>query len=176
VSGARAAKEPARCLVLGYDGSDSSRLAVSWAANELGPGGRLVLVRSGRALHAPASPLSSAQERARVGQAMFDELLLDGDAALLDLELTSEISENDPVSALVESATRNEADAIVIGCESHGPLHRAVGVLTNELLAHSPVPVIAIPAAAKVRRRGAPAGEPAQAAKARAPRRAARRS
>jgi nucleotide-binding universal stress UspA family protein len=144
--------ERAPCLVAGHDATDSSRLAVSWAANELPSGGRLVLVRSGRSLHAPPSPLSSREERARVGQAIFEELLLDGDEQLLDLNLSTELSDEDPASALIGSAERHHADAIVIGYEPHSAAHRAVGVLTDQLLARSPVPVIAVPSSTVVSR------------------------
>ena len=69
-----------RCLVLGYDATESGRRAAAWAANELRPSDQLVLVYSDRSLHAPASPLTSAKERATVGRALFNELLLDSPA------------------------------------------------------------------------------------------------
>jgi nucleotide-binding universal stress UspA family protein len=142
-----------RCLVLGYDGSDGARKAASWAVNELLPKGTLILVHSDRALHVPASPLSSTRERTHIGHAIIDELLLDGDDALADLDLVTEVSEKDPVSALVSAAERHDADAIVVGCEPHSRLRRALGVVTDELLARSPVAVIAVPQGAKVKQR-----------------------
>jgi len=138
---------PRPCLAVGYDRTESSRRAVSWAAAELQPDGKLVIVHAGKPLNAPASPLSTHEERAELGRAMIDELLLEGEDSLRDLELTAEILDRDPVAALVEAATRHRASAIVIGHEHHSALHRALGVLTNELLDVSPVPVIAIPAA-----------------------------
>jgi nucleotide-binding universal stress UspA family protein len=140
--------EPAgRCLVLGYDGSDGARRAAAWAVSDLPPDGRLVLVRAGRPLHLPPSPLSSAEERAQVGHALFDELLLDGEESLLDVQLTTEVSDEDPVTALLDAAQRHHAHAIVLGCEQHSRLRRVIGVVTSELLARSPVPVISVPAA-----------------------------
>ncbi|HEX7609430.1 MAG TPA: universal stress protein [Solirubrobacteraceae bacterium] len=139
-------KPATRCLVLGYDGSDGARRAASWAASDLPPDGRLVLVRAGRPLHLPPSPLASADERAQVGHAIFDELMLDGDEALMDVQLTTEVSDEDPVTALLEAAQRHGATAIVLGCEQHSRLHRALGVVTSELLQRSPVPVISVPA------------------------------
>lgn len=132
-------------MVLGYDASESSRLALSWAANELQPDGKLVLVRSGRPLHTPASPLSSSSEREQLGRAIFDELMLDGEDRLMDLQLITEVSEDDPASALLDAAHRHGAEAIVVGCERHSALHRALGVLTTELLEHADVPVISVP-------------------------------
>jgi nucleotide-binding universal stress UspA family protein len=143
VSGA--ANGSRRCLAVGYDRTDSSREAVSWAAAELQPEGKLVIVHAGRPLHAPPSPLSSHEDRAELGRAIVDELMLEGDDSLRDLELAAEILDQDPVSALIDAATRHGASAIVIGHERHSPLKRALGVLTTELLDASPVPVIAVP-------------------------------
>jgi nucleotide-binding universal stress UspA family protein len=143
----------ARCLVLGYDGTDSSRHAASWAVNALLPDGKLVLVYADRPLNAPPSPLTNARERAQVGHAVVDELLLDGEDSLLDVDLVTEVSDADPLTALIESAERHGADAIVVGSEPHSRLHRALGVLTDQLLERLPVAVIAVPAGAPIRRR-----------------------
>lgn len=138
--------DPVRpCLVLGYDRTDSSRGAAAWAVNELLPDGKLVLVHSCRPLHAPASPLSTSQERHRLGRALIDELMLEGADSLFDVEIEAEISDHDPVTALTDAARRHRARAVVIGHESHSRVHRALGTVTSELLDASPVPVIAVP-------------------------------
>ncbi len=139
------AQRPRRCLVVGYDRNESSRRAAEWAARELAPDGVLVLVHASRPLHAPADPLASPHERSELGHAMIDELLLEGGDALSDVEMVSEVLDDDPVSALVDAAERHHADAIVLGCERHSRLHRALGVVTSELLGSSPVPVISVP-------------------------------
>jgi nucleotide-binding universal stress UspA family protein len=139
VTGAR------RCLVVGYDRTDSARDAVRWAARELAPDGKLVLVHAARPLHAPASPLTSAEERRRTGRALIDELLLESEGSLLDLEIVAEISDGDPVTALTRAASTHGAHAIVIGSDQHSRLQRAVGTVTSELLQTSPVAVIAVP-------------------------------
>jgi hypothetical protein len=74
----------ASCLVVGYDRGDGARRAVSWAASQLAPHGKLVLVHSCRPLHAPSSPLGSEHHRRSLGRAIFDELLLEGEDALLE--------------------------------------------------------------------------------------------
>ncbi len=76
---------------------------------------------------------------------MIDELFLEGDDALFDIEVEAEISDRDPVTALTEAARRHGARAIVVGCEQHSRLHKALGTVTSELLKSSPVPVIAVP-------------------------------
>lgn len=134
-------------LVVGYDRSESSRRAVAWAAGQLGEDGTLILVHAGRPLHAPPSPLASKAERRRLGEAIVDELLLEGEDELRELDLRVEISDRDPVSALVAAAEEHRADAIVIGSEGHSALHRALGTVTTELIRRSPVPVTAVPPA-----------------------------
>lgn len=144
-AGERAVKRPARpCLVVGYDGSDSARAAATWAARTLPENGSLVLVYACRPLHLPPSPLASAQERHGLGKAFLDELAMDGDA-LLDVATHAEVSDEDPVGALIEAVRRHDACGIVVGCEQHSRLQRAIGTVTSELLMRSPVPVTAVP-------------------------------
>jgi nucleotide-binding universal stress UspA family protein len=133
------------CLVIGYDRTDSARQAATWAAHELPPDGKLVIVHSCRALHAPPSPLWTPQERHRLGRALIDELLLEGEDSLFDVDIATEVTDDDPVSALTEAARRHGARAIVVGCEQHSRLHRALGTVTSELLKTSPVPVTIVP-------------------------------
>jgi nucleotide-binding universal stress UspA family protein len=136
-----------RVLVLGYDRTNGARCAARWAANELAPDGKLVIVHASRPLHAPPSALTTTEERHRSGRALIDELLLEGEDALFDVETVAEISDADPVSALISAAEHYRASAIVIGSEHHSRLHNAIGTVTSELLTKSPVPVIAVPAA-----------------------------
>jgi nucleotide-binding universal stress UspA family protein len=131
--------------VVGYEGGEGSRRAVSWAASQLAPHGKLVLVHASRPLHAPPSPFASERERQRFGRALLDELLLEGDDALLETLVHTELSDTDPVSALIDAASRHGAEAIVLGHEPHSRLHAAVGTVTDTLLAQSPVPVTVIP-------------------------------
>jgi len=133
------------CLVLGYDRTDSARLAAAWAARQLQPNGRLVIVHACRPLHAPPSPLTTPQERRELGRALIDELLLQDTESLLDIDIEADVSDLDPVTALIDAAQRREAQGIVLGHERHSALHKAVGTLTAELLNRSPVPVIAVP-------------------------------
>jgi len=133
------------CLVLGYDRTDSARSAASWAAKELPANGKLVIVHACRPLHAPPSPFSTADERQTMGRAIIDELMMDGDDPLLDIDLETEISDDDPVTALIDAVHRHGARGIIVGCEQHSRLHRALGTVTSELLEASPVPVTAVP-------------------------------
>ncbi len=133
------------CLVLGYDRSESARRAAKWAASELPASGRLVVVYACRPLHAPPLPLSSSGQRERLGRTVIDELLLESDESLFDVDFVTEVSDEDPVSALTEAARRHSARAIVVGCQQHSRLHKALGTVTSELLRHSSVPVTVVP-------------------------------
>jgi nucleotide-binding universal stress UspA family protein len=135
------------CLILGYDRTDSARVAARWAVEQLLPAGRLVLVHASRPLHAPTAP-STAAERRRFGRALIDELLLEGEDSLFDIDIEVEVADSDPVSALLEAARRHRAQAIVVGCQRHSRLHTAIGTVTVQLLGNSPVPVVVVPALA----------------------------
>ncbi len=134
-----------RCLVVGYDSREGSRRAVRWAAAQLMPEGKLVLVHACRPLHAPPNPVSSARERRSVGHAMFDELLLEGGDALLGTIVHTEVADADPVTALTTAASAHDAEAIVVGREPHSRLRVAVGTVTGGLLARAQVPVTVVP-------------------------------
>lgn len=141
-----------RCLVLGYDRTESSRNAAEWAAQDLAPDGLLVIVHASRPLHAPPDPLSSANERVDIGRAMIDELLLGGSDALSEIEVVTEVHDEDPIRAMVEAVERHGASAIVLGSEPHSRLHRALGVVSGDLLKATPVPVITVPEGVIVKR------------------------
>lgn len=138
------------CIVLGYDRSEGARHASSWAANQLLGGGKLVIVYASRGQHLPRAPFSTESERHDLGRAVLDELMLDCDAALLDIDLETVLSDGDPVSALIDAARSHEARAIVIGAKHHSQLHEALGTVTTELLKTSPIPVITVPMAAEL--------------------------
>jgi hypothetical protein len=57
-------------LIVGYDRTESARLAAAWAARQLQPAGKLVIVHACHPLHAQPSPLSSAKERRELGRAL----------------------------------------------------------------------------------------------------------
>ncbi len=134
-----------RCLAVGFDRDESSRCAAEWAAHELLPDGELVLVHACRPLHTPPSPIASTHERERLGRAIVDEFLLEGESSMRDLELAVEILDADPVTALLDAAQRHDADAIVVGSERHSRVQRALGIVTTGLLERAPIPVIAVP-------------------------------
>jgi nucleotide-binding universal stress UspA family protein len=91
------------------------------------------------------SAFSTAEERHTLGGAIIDELFMEGEDPLLEIDLQTEISDEDPVTALIEAAHRHGARGIIVGCEQHSRLQKAFGTVTSELLKTSPVPVTAVP-------------------------------
>ena len=136
------------CVVLGYDRGESARHAVSWATSELMSDGKLVIVHACRPLHPLPAPLSTSGERHQLGRALLDELMLDGDETLFEIDFAMEVSDEDPVTALIEAARDHRARAIVVGAKHHSRLSEALGTTTRELLKNSPVPVITVPLSA----------------------------
>jgi nucleotide-binding universal stress UspA family protein len=141
----QATPDDCKCYVVGYKLTDSARNAVTWALHELPSGGKLVIVHACGHLHVPYSQLSSSCARGLTGRGLIDELLLDGDEALSDVDLLTETSDADPVTALIGSARCHAADAIVVGANQHSRVHAAMRTVSDELLERSPVPVIAVP-------------------------------
>ena len=84
-------------------------------ASPLPANGELVIVHACRPLHAPPPPFSTAEERHALGRAIIDELFMDGEDSLLDIDLQAEISDEDPVTALIEAVHRHGARGIIVG-------------------------------------------------------------
>ena len=136
----------ARCLVVGYDRSESARAALGWATAELEPKGKLVIVYACRPQHAPPSPLTSSHERSQLGHTTIDELMLEADPKMLDLDIATEVVDQDPASALLGAAKRYDASRIVVGMDEHSRLHQAIGTVITALQKSSPVPVVGVSA------------------------------
>ncbi|HEY5046235.1 MAG TPA: universal stress protein [Solirubrobacteraceae bacterium] len=136
------------CVILGYDRGESARHAASWATSELMSSGKLVIVHACRPLHTLPVPPRTPGEHHQLERALLDELMLDGDERLFDVDFAIEVSDEDPVTALIDAARDHRARAIVIGARHHSRLFEALGTTTGELLRTSPVAVITVPLSA----------------------------
>jgi nucleotide-binding universal stress UspA family protein len=132
-------------MVVGCDRSPSSRVAAEWAARQMRGTGTLVLVHACRPLMRPPAALSTPEERIEIGHAVIDEMLMEAGAALLDVDLEIEVIDEDPVQAILASASAHAAEAIAIGSEHRSRLRSAIGTVIEELLKAAVVPVIAVP-------------------------------
>lgn len=120
-------------VVVGYDGSEAARAAVTWAAARAGRAGKVWIVHC-------LEPGVPGQ-----GKAVLDALLLEGGNALIDVDYQLELAEGDPAEALAGAAREHEADEIAIGSRGFGKLRAALGSVSHDVLHQADRPVLVIP-------------------------------
>jgi nucleotide-binding universal stress UspA family protein len=142
-------------VLVGVDGSAAAEAALRWAAEAVESGGEVVAVHStGTAL------IGQAAASAATGLGMFPHLAgrteetkraLDQWCAPLrdaGVAYRMEVSDADPVKALLQVARREDADLIVIGHRNgSGFVHRLVQGLSDHLIDHAQRPVVVVPSA-----------------------------
>jgi nucleotide-binding universal stress UspA family protein len=142
-------------IVVGYDGSPSSRAAVAHAIT-LAADGRVVVVHAHEAAPEHLSErwreLLDAEhlERAR---AVLDEILLEDNDELGGTRWEARLEPDDPADAILRVAEEVGAEALVVGSHGYGPLASLLGSVSHELLRRADRPVTVIPIGA-VRREG----------------------
>ena len=119
---AHRANESPGPIVVGVDGSDSSRFAAYWAAGEAGRRGtRLTIVHALQlpdAALSPVEPAGHAQRRRAEGREVLDQVAASVRTRYPDLLLDLELSDLDPAHALTEFS--REAEVLVTGNRGHG--------------------------------------------------------
>lgn len=137
-----------RCLVVGYDGSEPARAAVTYAADRVGPDGRLTIVHAtgplASWLGAPEEMLVT-EDRAERGRALLDELMLEAGNALIDTDYELVMVPGPAAEALVHTAQRHDADEIVLGSRGMGRLGSVLGSVAQHVLHTADRPVVVIP-------------------------------
>jgi nucleotide-binding universal stress UspA family protein len=138
-------------IVVGYDGSDASRAAVTVAARRAGRRGKVFVVH---AFELPPDFLGWPNfdrlltEREEHGRALLDALPLTGNDELIDTEYETELIGGPAAQAIAEVARARDADEIVIGARGLGRVRALLGSVSHELLHLADRPVLVIPAAA----------------------------
>jgi nucleotide-binding universal stress UspA family protein len=133
-------------VVVGYDGSDPSRAALSYAARRSCHGGRIVAVHAFQPvpdwLGAPnyQQALGAYQEH---GRELLQSLEADHE---LDAELETSLIEGPPARAIVAAADARDADEIVVGSRGFGPLRGVLGSVSHAVLHETDRVVVVIPA------------------------------
>ena len=136
-----------RCIVVGVDGSPSAARALRWAldaAAELRA--EVVAVHAlGLLAHGGASLAPSQAQRDEVRR-LFEEqwcaALAAGDVAHRRL-----LVDGNPVTALLRTAGEVGADLVVVGSRGTGGFPGLqLGSSSLQLVQHSPVPVVVVPA------------------------------
>ena len=138
-------------IVVGYDGSEASRAAVTMAARRAGLTGIVFVVH---AYELPPDFLGSPNferllsDRKDHGRALLDAMPLTGNDELLETEYETELIGGPPAEAIANVARVRDADEIVVGARGLGRVRALLGSVSHELLHIADRPVLVIPAAA----------------------------
>lgn len=123
-----------RRVVVGVDGSTASNRAASWAAGLVAEtGGEVVVVHAAGLL---------ARQTATVGSSSWCEPF-----EVAGVPYRWVVAEGNPVLALLHVAADVAADLVVVGKRGSGGFPGLqLGSTSQELVAHSPVAVVVVPA------------------------------
>ena len=138
-------------IVVGVDGSDSSREALRWAYDEAAHHGASITAVA--AWHLPALPMTpgygSAPPEGYVSQPKQDALdLLERFVRDLDVrepavDVRTAVEEGNPAAVLIELS--KEADLVVLGSRGHGGFKgMLLGSVSHNLVAHAECPVVVV--------------------------------
>lgn len=140
---------PAPCIVVGYDGSASAKVALRLAVDRVGDG-KLFLVHG---YDAPAHfrGAEAYDQHLNVALAQGERLL--GEAAAVDPRLERvdhelELIAGRPAAVIVNVAEARRADEIIVGTRGFGPLRGALGSVAHALLREAACPLTVVPDAA----------------------------
>jgi nucleotide-binding universal stress UspA family protein len=103
-----------RCVVVGYDGSDSARRAVAQSARAAGPRGQVILVTVAPKRQADglgAEPL--VEPRDQLSHLLADARAIAARACATDVRMVAK--EGNPAEELLEIARAANADLIIVG-------------------------------------------------------------
>jgi nucleotide-binding universal stress UspA family protein len=133
-------------VIVGYDGSESARAALSYAAKRSCESGKVVAVHAFQPvadwLGAPnyQQALDAYQEHGRQ--------LLEGleDSRDLGAEVETTLLEGPPARAIVAAADTRDADEIIVGSRGLGPIRGALGSVSHAVLHETDRVVVVIPA------------------------------
>jgi nucleotide-binding universal stress UspA family protein len=134
-------------IVVGYDGSPTSRAAVDHAALQAGPKGTVYLVHSYGLppdwLGFPNYQRVLDDHRSR-GEVMLETLPTD-DGPHHATNFESELLGGPPAEAIINVAAARDADEIVIGSRGLSRVRSALGSVSHDVLHQATVPVVVMP-------------------------------
>jgi nucleotide-binding universal stress UspA family protein len=137
--------EPRTTIVVGYDGSNESRAALTVAAAHAGEGGTVVAVFAAE----PASDWldtayydSAVKSRQAWTQQIFDEL---SSIELDNVTIEAELADGPPARALTDVARLHDAREIVVGSRGLRGIRAALGSVSQRLLQTADRPVVVVP-------------------------------
>jgi len=140
-----------KLIVVGVDGSGSSRAALSWAHEEAAHHGASLTVLT--TWHAPPLPMSppygSLTDKGYTdapkasAQAVLEGLVAELEERTPAVDVTSAMEEGNPVEVLIERS--KECDLLVVGSRGHGGFAgMLLGSVSQHLVAHAHCPVVVV--------------------------------
>ena len=142
---ADASHTEAPVIVVGYDGSEESRMALAVAAERAGPEGTVVpLLVTSSASSWLGSPYYDREVAAgyHAAQALLAEI---GDIDTGSAKVEPESIEGDPAEVLLRVAQSRDAREIVVGSRGFGRFRSVLGSVSHALLQRADRPVVIVP-------------------------------
>lgn len=138
-----------KTIVVGTDGSDTADIAVERAADLAKlTGGRLLMVSAYDPAAARVGGLAGSEAAAFLPAPDYKVTgVLDRTAGRLrasGIEVEPHPAKGDPADALVEVATREHADLIVLGSRGMTGARRVLGSVPNKVSHHAPCDVLIV--------------------------------
>jgi nucleotide-binding universal stress UspA family protein len=140
-----------KLIIVGVDGSDHSRAALSWAYDEAAHhGASLTVLAAWKAPVLPQSPPYGSlppegyeSEPVRDAQAQLERLIADLEDRTPAVDVQTSIVEGSPAKVLIESS--KGADLMVVGSRGRdGFAGMLLGSVSQHLVAHSHCPVAVV--------------------------------
>lgn len=133
----------ARTVVVGFDGSPTSRAALAWGAERAGDGGSLFVVY---AFDLPPDMLGgTTYQHAVADHKEHGRTVLAALPEFPGVTVETELIGGHAGEAIAAIAQTRGADEIVVGSRGFSPLRGALGSTSHELLHRAPCPVVVIP-------------------------------
>jgi nucleotide-binding universal stress UspA family protein len=142
-----ASNDPHPCVVVGFDGSPASHLALSRAIQRVGPYGKLYLVH---AWEVPESWRGRGTYQPYVDRALTEadavmEAAVEAHPGLNGIRWERELIGGPAPRAIADVAEIRRADEIIIGTRGFGRVRALLGSVAHQLIHLAPCPVTVIP-------------------------------
>jgi len=146
-------------VLVGYDGSDTARAALAYAAGRVGPEGHIVVAHIVVPPNAYIDTRRYGDELGGRARGPGADCLRDVDDILRGVKAGQRVDEGPPAQMLVELARETGADEIVVGSRGFGSGRALLGSVSRELLHETDRPVVVVNRRAAERQiAAAPAG------------------
>jgi nucleotide-binding universal stress UspA family protein len=142
-----ATQEPHPCVVVGFDGSPASHVALSRAIERVGPYGKLYLVHAwevpeawrGRGTYQPYV------DRELTAAEAVMEAAVEAHPGLKGITWERELIGGPPAKAIADVAEVRKADEIILGTRGFSRMRALLGSVAHELIHLAGCPVTVIP-------------------------------